>query len=111
MHPVLILTNYTNCKSSFSVSTELIKLSSSTLILTSVSFSRCLRFEPINISLFFLCLIPYYSHDTILHYKDLCSVLHLQQYFRAVIRGGFRGGRAGRAPPPPKIRKACVIQR
>jgi hypothetical protein len=26
-------------------------------------------------------------------------------------RGGFRGGRAGRAPPPPKIRKAYVIQR
>ena len=26
--------------------------------------------------------------------------------------GGFRGGRAGRAPPPPpKIRKAYVIQR
>ena len=23
-----------------------------------------------------------------------------------IIRGGFRGGRAGRAPPPPKIRKA-----
>ena len=26
-------------------------------------------------------------------------------------RGGFRGGRARRAPPPPKIRKAYVIQR
>ena len=30
----------------------------------------------------------------------------------AHIRGGFRGGRAGRAPlPPPKIRKAYDIQR
>ena len=31
-----------------------------------------------------------------------------------ICRGGFRGGRAGRAgraPPPPKIRKAYVIQR
>ena len=29
-----------------------------------------------------------------------------------VYRGGFRGGRAGLAPPPPpKIRKAYVIQR
>ena len=28
----------------------------------------------------------------------------------SVISGGFRGGRAGRAPPPPpKIRKAYVI--
>jgi hypothetical protein len=27
-----------------------------------------------------------------------------------VPRGGFKGGRAGRAPPP-KIRKAYVIQR
>ena len=30
---------------------------------------------------------------------------------RVVSSGGFRGGRAGRAPPPPKIRKAYVIQR
>jgi hypothetical protein len=28
-----------------------------------------------------------------------------------MIRGGFRWGRAGRAPPPPKIGKAYVIQR
>ena len=29
---------------------------------------------------------------------------------RTTFSGGFRGGRAGRAPPP-KIRKAYVIQR
>ena len=28
-----------------------------------------------------------------------------------VLRGGFRGGVRGVRPPPPKIRKAYVIQR
>ena len=35
-------------------------------------------------------------------------------YLVSINSGGFRegrAGRAGRAPPPPKIRKAYVIQR
>ena len=38
----------------------------------------------------------------------LCVDLSMCLY---VYSGGFRGGRMGRAPPPPKIRKAYVIQR
>ena len=30
---------------------------------------------------------------------------------RSVLRGGFRGGVRGVRPPPPKIRKAYIMQR
>ena len=41
---------------------------------------------------------------------DDCNVICF--LYSSTSSGGFRGGRAGRArPPPPKIRKANVIQR
>ena len=45
----------------------------------------------------------------------VCAIVKMDRSnVHACIRGGFRGGRAGRAPPPPpppKIHKAYVIQR
>ena len=68
MHPVLILTNYTNCKN---VLLEL-SLNATTETPSAVMFKKL----------------------------EQLTIYNRINYFRAVIRGGFRGGVRGVRPPP-----------